>query len=359
MKERIVQYLGCPKCNSDFKLVKHSVCEITNHIMSGELICTSCKSTYSIINGVPFLGLNISDDEVTKNVNNFADEWNYFTSTIDEKLSKGELESYFYKFVTYEDLSNNIVLDAGCGGGRFSYILSQNTNAKEIIGIDLSNAVFTAFNNTKHLDKVTILQADIRKMPFKKKRLFDFIFCIGVIHHMPDPYSGFDALVQHLKENAKFLTWVYGKEGNFLYITIADPIRKLITSKVSFRYNLYLSLILSFILWGIIWCFYFPLNVVLGKKLATKILPMNEYLNFFRIRGFRDFWRTVFDKMIPTIAHYITKEEFKNWYKTANLKYDVACRNGHSWLGIGQVTQNLGSLQRNKIQDTEILIRNR
>ena len=337
MKERIVKYLGCPECNGNLDLKKDTTCDVTGHILSGELICNFCKCSYSIIKGVPFFSLNIIDYEVRENIKNFADEWDYFTAKIDEALAKEELESYFHTYIHYKDLENNFVLDAGCGGGRFSYIIAQESKAKEIISVDLSNAVFTAFENTKHLDKVNIIQADIRKMPFKKIKLFDFIFSIGVIHHMPDPYMGFDCLVKHLKENGKILAWVYGKEGNSLYITIADPIRRAITSRLNFKYNLCLSFILSLILWSIIWIFYFPLNILLGKKISNQILPMNEYLNFFRKRGFKDFWRTVFDKMVPTIAHYITKNEFKNWFNSSNLQYETSFRNGHSWLGLGQL----------------------
>ena len=336
MKERIVKYLVCPKCDSELNLKKSSVCKQTNHIISGELNCTSCKSIYQIIKGVPFFSLDISDSEVSQNIKNFGDEWNYFTSTIDEQLAKEELDSYFYTFVKYKDLDDKVVLDAGCGGGRFSYIISKETNAKEIFSVDLSNAVFTAFENTKHLDNVSIIQADIRKMPFKKKKLFDFIFSVGVVHHMPDPFVGFDCLVQQLKENSKILVWVYGKEGNFLYITFADPLRTILTSRLPFKCTLYFSCVLSLIVWGIIWLFYTPLNLILGKKVSNKLLPFNEYFNFFKKRGFRDFWRTVFDKMIPTIAHYISKEEFTNWLKSGNLKYQLYFRNGHSWLGIGE-----------------------
>ena len=341
MKESIIEYLGCPKCNSDLDLKKNSICTITRHIIDGELTCTGCKTVYLIIKGVPFFDLNISDSDVDRNIKNFADEWNYFTSKIDEKLTRGELESYFYSFVQYKDLDNKIILDAGCGGGRFSYIISRLTNAKEIIGVDLSNAVFTAFDNTKHLGNVTIIQADIRKMPFKKKKLFDFILSVGVIHHMPDPYMGFEYLIQHLNENAKILAWVYGKEGNSIYISIADPIRKVLTSRLPFKYNLCLSFILSSILWGTIWIFYFPANVILGEEIASRILPMNKYLNFFRKRGFKDFWRTVFDKMIPTIAHYISNQEIKNWFASSNLQYEVYFRNGHSWLGFGQTNSKV------------------
>lgn len=347
MKEKALKYLSCPGCNSDLDLIKDKICKLTGHILEGELNCTLCKSKYKIIKGVPFFNLEITDPKVSKNIKNFGDEWNYFTSKLDVRSAKGELDSYFHTYVEYNDLENKLILDAGCGGGRFTYVLAKETNAKEIIGVDLSNSVFTAFENTKEFDNVTIIQADIMNMPFKKRKLFDFILSVGVIHHMPAPHAGFDCLAKHLKDNGNILAWVYGKEGNFLYITFADPFRVLITSRLPFVWALSLALVLSLAAWMVIWVVYFPVNLVFGEKITNKILPLNEYLNFFRKRGFKDFWRTVFDKMIPTIANYISENEFRKWFESNNINYNIYFRNGHSWLGIGnnlqQITTNIKS----------------
>lgn len=339
MYYNLLQYLSCPNCNIDTSLEAtiHKQDPDTKHIMQGELHCTQCNSVYPIISGVPFFCSDLTDSTIDLNRKNFADEWTYFTSTIDKELAKDELDSYFHSFISYKDLDNKIVLDGGCGGGRFCYVVASESNAKEIIGIDLSNAVLTAFKNTKHFKNVNIIQADITKLPFKKKeKTFDFIYSVGVIHHLPKPQEGFNSLVKHLKETGKILVWVYGKEGNAIYINLADPIRKLITSKLPFRLNLFLSFILSAILWSLIWAIYFPINKVISKDLINKFLPFNEYFEFFRKRGFKDFWRTILDKMIPTISYYISQDEFINWFKENNLNNKIYFRNGHSWLGIGE-----------------------
>ncbi len=338
MKERIIQYLACPDCSSDLELISHSQVEPHGHILSGDLICRECNNSFPIINGVPFFKKELIDTEVDKNRNNFADEWNYFTANMDiknEALAKGELDSYFNPFVNYSDLENKIVLDGGCGGGRLIYIVSKHSKAKEIFGIDLSNAVFTAFKHTKDKDNVTIIQADIYKPPFKKNT-FDFIYSVGVLHHLPNPKGGFSSLVRFLKPDGDILSWVYGKEGNFLYIKFADPIRQFITSRLPFKINLYLSWLITLVVWLIIFILYVPANFILKEKTASKILPFNKYFMFFRERGFADFWRTIFDKMVPTISYYISEGEFKDWFTTNNLNYKTFFRNGHSWLGIGK-----------------------
>ena len=354
MKEKIIKYLSCPKCYKDLSLQKHTNTDSYGHLMDGELMCSGCKTIYPIVNGVPFFSLHLSNSKIDLNRKNFADEWNYFTATMDkrnETLAKEELESCFYPLATLEDLNDKIVLDAGCGGGRFVYVASKESKAKEIIGLDLSDAVFTAFKNTKHLNNVTIIQGDLTNLPFKKDRIFDFIYSIGVLHHTPSPASGFNSLVKNLKDGGKILTWVYGKEGNFLYITFADPLRQLIISRLPFKVNLALSFIIAGILWSIIWFLYTPFNLICREKLSNKILPFNEYFNFFKKRGFKDFWRTIFDKMVPTISYYISKEEFNTWFTSNNLEHKIHFRNGHSWTGIGTFsTKNLYS-ENHKIKE--------
>ena len=352
MKERIVKYLCCPKCKSedDLKLSIATTDRDTNHIIEGLLECTSCKSIYPIKNGVPFFSTGEIDPTVDLNRNNFADEWIYFTGDIDKTLAKNELDSYFHDFISYSDLNNKVILDAGCGGGRFTYVTASETKAKEIFAVDLSHAVLSAFKNTKHFDNVTTIQADITNLPFKSSgnnKPFDFIYSVGVLHHLPNPFVGFTSLTKHLKEDGKILAWVYGKEGNELYINFADPIRQMITSKLPFKINLALSYIITSIAWAVIWGVYLPLNLAFSRKLMDKALPFNEYFEFFRKRGFRDFWRTIIDKMIPTISYYISHDEFASWFEKNNLDYKLYFRNGHSWTGFGEY------LHQSKIQSKQ------
>ncbi|MBI3309279.1 MAG: methyltransferase domain-containing protein [Candidatus Melainabacteria bacterium] len=350
MKERIIKYLCCPKCKSDndLKLQTADVDKVTNHIIEGSLICPSCNIQYPIKNGVPFFGLDNIDPTVDLNRKNFADEWLYFTSEIDHELAKDELDSYFQNLITYEDLRDKMVLDAGCGGGRFCHAVAQESKAKEIFAVDLSNATLSAFKNTKHFDNVNIIQGDIMNLPFKNKP-FDFIYSVGVIHHLPDPKAGFTSLTKHLKKDGKILAWVYGKEGNALYIYLADPIRKLITSKLPFSINLILSFLITCVLWAIIWIIYIPKNKF---KISNKILPFNEYFIFFKKRGFREFWRTVIDKMIPTISYYISKDEFTDWFTSNNLNHNILFRNEHSWSGLGEFVQK-SNTKENKTEKSD------
>ena len=46
-----------------------------------------------------------------------------------------------------------------------------------------------AFDNTRHLESVCIVQGDIYHPPVKDAA-FDAAYSLGVLHHVPDPEAG-------------------------------------------------------------------------------------------------------------------------------------------------------------------------
>ena len=77
------------------------------------------------------------------------------------------------------------VADIGCGKGRWSReFLKKNSKAKLVL-IDPSDAIFVAKKNLKeYSDRILFIKADITKIKLQTE-CFDFIFSLGVIHHIP------------------------------------------------------------------------------------------------------------------------------------------------------------------------------
>ena len=53
MKKELMDIICCPVCKSDLTLEIHE--EKEEEILSGDLICSSCKKTYKINDGIPNL----------------------------------------------------------------------------------------------------------------------------------------------------------------------------------------------------------------------------------------------------------------------------------------------------------------
>jgi SAM-dependent methyltransferase len=324
VKRELLNYVCCPACNGD--LILHVDSGDAKEIDEGSFHCVKCPKSYEIRKGIPrFLPVELAD-EVRRNVDRFGYEWAWLSST----SAKNELEfkSYLGE-IPLESLASRAVLDAGCGMGKF-LALSGRYGAKVAIGVDLAEqSVENAYRNTRSLDNVHVVQADLYHLPLKGG--FDFIYSIGVLHHLIKPETGFQRLVQLLREQGEIFAWVYGYEGNEIYVRFLDPFRRL-TSRLPLSVNKFFTAILASLLWVLILLVYLPLD-----RAGIRKLPFHDYFIYFYRLGFRFFWGTVFDKAIPPISNYYRKEEFNAWFSRAGLSnVSIVHRNSNSWSGWGR-----------------------
>ena len=203
MKESLLKLLICPKCKSDLTL---SVRRKDKEIVEGDLFCDTCNNHYPIHNYVPRFVM--SDKYVT----NFSMEWDLHRNTqLDSISGTGESERTFIEKTGFDlqMLKGKLILDAGCGSGRFMEIAAKY--GAEVVGVDLSYAVDSAFANMGLNKIINIIQADIFDLPLKIES-FDFIYSIGVLHHTPSTKDAFMHLPGLLKKNGEIAIWVYSDE---------------------------------------------------------------------------------------------------------------------------------------------------
>ena len=108
---------------------------------------------------------------------------------------------------------NADILVAGCGTGREAALCARQFPDARIMAIDLSEASlrYAADRCTKAgLDSIDFRLLDLHQASILDRR-FDAIFCSGVLHHLPDPESGWDALVGVLRPGGAMRVMVYSK----------------------------------------------------------------------------------------------------------------------------------------------------
>jgi SAM-dependent methyltransferase len=134
----------------------------------------------------------------------FGYQWERFSKTqLDPVLSERNLR---YKTgLREEDLRGKLVLDVGCGMGRFAEVATRW--GARVVGIDLSQAAEVAASNLADRDFVA-LQADVFSLPFAPAS-FDCIYSVGVLHHTPDCEGAFKSLAQYLKPGGCIAVWLY------------------------------------------------------------------------------------------------------------------------------------------------------
>jgi ubiquinone/menaquinone biosynthesis C-methylase UbiE/uncharacterized protein YbaR (Trm112 family) len=210
MKETLLKILACPNCKCEFDLI--IAAEEQGEIKEGKLICKSCSAEYIISNYIPRF---VKDDMY---VDSFSFEWNLHRATQLDSISRTkESEETFRKKTGFnlKKLTDKLVLDVGCGAGRFMEVVEKCSG--EIVGIDLSFSVDAAFKNLGFKENVHIIQADVFDLPFKEE-VFDYIYSIGVLHHTPNTEKAFKCLPKFLKNEGEIAIWIYSNEGFFTKI---------------------------------------------------------------------------------------------------------------------------------------------
>lgn len=346
MKAALLQFLRCPLCGQglNFKTAaaesepfKTEAVESrpgqAREIADGELHCPTCHARYEISGGVPRLRPPTHDQvdcAVEKTAEAFGWQWNEFAEL--GAPAREQLLDWI-KPLGPDFFPGKLVLDAGCGMGRFPEVLAT-FGASLVVGVDISSAINVAHRRSLKADNFTVAEADISRLPFGAP--FDFVCSIGVIHHLPDPRRGFLELVRHVKPGGTVFVWVYGAENNRWLTDFVDPIRTRFTSVLP-RGALYaLSMAITAVLHPALKIAYAPASRREPRRWESKLLPYFDYFAWLSQFGFRHNHHVVFDHLVAPVAHYIPREEFEEWFRAAGLS-DVLItpRNNNSWRGMG------------------------
>jgi SAM-dependent methyltransferase/uncharacterized protein YbaR (Trm112 family) len=234
VKPRLLDLIVCPHCGSRLAAEQFAG---RDEIEEGALRCAGCARVFPVIGGVPrllpdalahlvppmhpaffrrhaaamapFLARakgGVSDAAVhakRRTLVSYSYQWRKFKEMFPHweevfRWSIAPIQPSFFPGKTG--------LDAGCGFGRsLHYAASYGA---EVIGLDLSEAVEAARDNTRHLPGAHVVQGDIFRPPVPARSL-DFVYSIGVLQHLPDPRGGFIGLTRLLKPGAPAFVWVY------------------------------------------------------------------------------------------------------------------------------------------------------
>ena len=123
------------------------------------------------------------------------------------------------------------ILDAGCGTGvGTEYLIHLNPQA-EIVGVDLSEGALATAKERCHRSGVAINHQP--KIEFHQLNLeeagtlpgeFELINCVGVLHHMANPYLGIKSLASKLAPGGLMHIFVYAELGRFEISLVQEAI---------------------------------------------------------------------------------------------------------------------------------------
>ncbi len=113
------------------------------------------------------------------------------------------------------------VLVAGGGTGDGTIFIAEQLRERGIVGarvvhLDLSAAAINiarARAKRRGLEGIEFIQGNLLDLPTMNLGEFDFINCVGVLHHLPDPNAGLVALMPSLAPAGAMAVLLYGKVG--------------------------------------------------------------------------------------------------------------------------------------------------
>src|SRR5271155_1575761 len=116
----LIALMRCPRCRGELGVEGGP---------AAELVCRSCAGRFPIIGGIP----RLAGDSYAAS---FGRQWNRY-----DVMRPEEDEATFRvkTGVSPGDLAGRLVLDAGCGGGRYARLVGGH--GARVIGVDLSAAV--------------------------------------------------------------------------------------------------------------------------------------------------------------------------------------------------------------------------
>ena len=136
------------------------------------------------------------------------DDLEDFASLLDKSR-----RSIFVKKLDEEIPMGSNILEAGCGTGQMSIVLSRY--ARTIYGIDLSKGSLIEakqFINSNDIKSVHLFRMNIFKL-FFEENIFDVIISNGVLHHTYNPKLAFSKLVRVLKPGGIIAIGLYHRYG--------------------------------------------------------------------------------------------------------------------------------------------------
>lgn len=296
MKQSLMNIVVCPTCQLELSLSVET--QVGDEIEAGSLNCRQCRKAYPIRHGIPRF---VPTDDY---VGNFSFEWNLHRRTqVDSIAGHNESHKTFLEKtgLKEEELKGKLVLDVGCGTGRFMEIAAGF--GATVVGIDLSYAVDAAYANMGTRGNINIIQANLFHLPFRRET-FDAIYSIGVLHHTRNTREAFLQLPRLLKKNGAIAIWVYVWAGE--YSQNVDRIRRW-TVKIPQKLLYALCA-----LWVPLY-YYFHQTRWIGKHLQ-KIPTSNQG------RGFIWDILDTFDNYSPLYQWKHTSQEVRGWFEEAGLR---------------------------------------
>jgi SAM-dependent methyltransferase len=314
MRLSLLPLLACPVCGGDLKF--SALDQYPSHdadIQTGGLSCGKCRREYPVRAGIP--RLRPPEDvpaDAAKTRESFGWEWLRYPG------SRPGDEAIFLEetMIPREEFAGKLVLDAGCGMGRYSAVALAL--GAQVVSVDMSDSLIRVAEAAKSNPKLHPVEGDLLRPPLKKE-IFDLAYSQGVLHHTSDTHAAFKAVAGLVKKRGLLSVWLYGMAGSYEDFA-TNPIRPgrewIIEHRrfawwvvrVRHWFSDFVRLFTTRLPVPVTYALCYPLT-------ALGVVPGLKYFTFSIDPDFQARLIENFDWVSPPYQWHHTKEELKSWYE--------------------------------------------
>lgn len=315
----------------------------------------SCREAYPVIDGIPRLLVGearaaLAEDharwfrerhpELAERwsgvgrgdpvVRRFDEEWRRFDEVRSEEL--GVLFEMYFDIAPDDAFAGDrVVLDAGCGAGRWA--LEVAARGPRVLAIDLGRSIEVARANASGNDRIACVQADLRALPLARGSV-SWAYSLGVLHHIDDPRPALGRIVRSVARGGSVLLYLYwaldGRGPAYRAVfRVADAVRR-VTSALPQRLLLVVSAAIALLI-------YWPLARTSALLARTGMHGLADLLplSFYRRRSLHVMRNDSLDRFGTSIEQRYTAEAVVSLMRSAGLASVRLSERAPYWHAIG------------------------
>lgn len=347
----VVALLRCPVCAGALTPLEPGALDAVLGHAGG-----ACREVYPVIGGVPRLlngearhvlarsqpglredarfahwsGRSRARPADLRLVERFDREWERFSAMAADERAR--LFSNYFDLVPDETLRGaSVVLDAGCGSGRWAAEFAAR--GPLVLALDLGESVEVTRRNTAS-DRVAVIQADVREVPIAPGSV-DLAYSLGVLHHIQETEAALGRISAAVRPGGIVVIYVYyaldGRGPGFqAAFRTVDAVRRVISGLPASLLPPVTGAIAALVYWPLARTAALLERVGLGR--IARRLP----LGFYSTLSFRTMRNDSLDRFGTRLEKRFTRRQVIDLLEGAGLKDVVVSAGPPYWRASGR-----------------------
>lgn len=270
---------------------------------------------------------NVHDETVA----GFGDEWSRFDQQRLTPQEREEIFEQYFRIFPWSSLPRDAVgMDVGCGSGRWAEVVAPRVGRLHCVDPS-SAALDVARRRLSGASNCQLHLASVADLPVADGSL-DFLYSLGVLHHVPDTAAAVKACARKLKPGAPLLLYLYyafdQRPAWFRSLWRASDLGRQVVSRLPFGARYAASQVLAASL-------YLPLARTAQMLELLGLEVANFPLASYRSRSFYVMRTDALDRFGTRLEQRFTRDQIASMMTAAGLERITFSDKMPFWCALG------------------------